>query len=329
MGFDLRNQAAAVTETFHRDVLAGKGGRVIRIARSVGEFVTGRNRTANLVDNVRNQTAGEHLIGIGFRSGLRGHGRIGGVGSPRGRIGHGPGQFREILTGGLPVVVIEEIDVNGLDGQRVQAGSGLHGAHFETRHQRFELHGGFLQRVAVGRRLGGERRLLTVERYLLYRKIVAGSVAFDVSGTDGLDCPVLIGNGQVFQPVFDTCKRRGPRQQGRAARIRNDNDLGRLDDLLETLLLRRNLGVGPGITHRIVAGIDQIDHDVLIVRCDLACGLRVFDTIGLQGTRKRYREIGLRGRGRRPRFGVLAACSQRHRRQSGDKISFHLHSFEI
>ena len=132
VGFDLRNQAAAVTETFHRDVLAGKGGRVIRIARSVGEFVTGRNRTANLVDNVRNQTAGEHLIGIGFRSGLRGHGRIGGVGSPRGRIGHGPGQFREILTGGLPVVVIEEIDVNGLDGQRVQAGSGLHGAHFEN-----------------------------------------------------------------------------------------------------------------------------------------------------------------------------------------------------
>lgn len=52
VGVDLRNQRPAFAKARHGDVLAGKGSRIIRIARAVGKFVTGRNRTVHLVDDM-------------------------------------------------------------------------------------------------------------------------------------------------------------------------------------------------------------------------------------------------------------------------------------
>ena len=65
----MRNQRTVLTIALHGDILPGKGGRIIRVSRTVGELVTGRNRTTNLVDDVGNQTARKQLVSIYLRPG--------------------------------------------------------------------------------------------------------------------------------------------------------------------------------------------------------------------------------------------------------------------
>jgi len=268
----------------------------------------------------------ENLVSVNLGSRIGSHGCIISIGSPCGGERRGPSALGKMLDGSGCIAGIEEeiIDIDRLDGQRIQTGTRLDGTQFETRNHRFEFHSGFLQRMAIGRSLRRKRTLFAKERYLLNGTVSPGSVAFRILSRKGLDSLVLIGSRDGENGVLKRAERNRTGRHRSDAGVHHNDYLHGFGNLLETLLPRLDLGIGPSIAYKIITGIHQVNRNVVVERHDRACTLRVLDRVDFRGTRQRHGEIGLAAGSRTVRLGILVTSCQHDQRGQEAKAFIHL-----
>ena len=266
----------------------------------------------------------ENLISIGFGSRFGSHGCIVIVGSPCRGERRGPSAFGKTLNRSLKESIkVEIIDIDRLDSQRFQTRARLDGTQFQTRYQRREFYGSLFQCMAVGGSLRREHSLRAIERHLPDGTVSPGSVAFRILGRKGFGSLVLVGSRDGMNNVLKLILRKCPGRHRNTARV-YDNRYGcRLSDLLETLLPRLDLGIGPGISHKIFTGIHQVNRNVFVKRHDGTGILQVLDRVGIRSARKRHGEIGLAPNSRTVRLGILVTSRQQDQRGQEAKAFIH------